>query len=104
MGNARDASEEQGIIDIDSDPDGDTTTITVTDHGVGIPAEIHGQVFEPFFTTKEPGEGTGLGLALVYSILESLDGRISLQSPLPKGTGTRFFLTLNTASYDEEYS
>jgi PAS domain S-box-containing protein len=104
LGNARDASEEQGIIDIDSDPDGDTTTITVTDHGVGIPAEIHGQVFEPFFTTKEPGEGTGLGLALVYSILESLDGRISLQSPLPKGTGTRFFLTLNTASYDEEYS
>jgi PAS domain S-box-containing protein len=104
LGNARDASDAEGLIDIDSKHEGEQTTITVTDHGVGIPAEIHGQIFEPFFTTKEPGQGTGLGLALVYSILENIDGRISLQSPLTEGTGTSFFVTLNTASYDEEYS
>jgi PAS domain S-box-containing protein len=104
LSNARDASEEQGLIDIDSNLDGKQTTITVTDHGTGIPAEIHGKVFEPFFTTKEPGQGTGLGLALVYSILENIDGRISLQSPLAEGNGTCIFVTLNTASYDEEYS
>lgn len=104
LSNARDASEEQGLIEIDSSHDAGQTTITVTDYGVGIPPEIHGQVFEPFFTTKEPGQGTGLGLSLVYSILENLNGRIVLQSPLPKGTGTCFSITLSTASYTEEYS
>jgi PAS domain S-box-containing protein len=104
LGNARDASNEEGLIEVDSSHDTDQTTITVTDHGAGIPPEIHGQIFEPFFTTKEPGQGTGLGLSLVYSILENLNGRILLQSPLPKGTGTCFSITLHTASYQQEYS
>ena len=104
LGNARDASDELGLIEVDSSDDADQTTITVTDHGMGIPPEIHGQIFEPFFTTKEPGQGTGLGLSLVYSILENLNGRILLQSPLPKGTGTCFSITLHTASYQQEYS
>ncbi len=104
LSNARDASDEGGLIEIDSGHDAEQTTITVTDHGVGIPPEIHGQVFEPFFTTKEPGQGTGLGLSLVYSIMENLNGRIVLQSPLPKGTGTCFSITLSSATYDQEYS
>ncbi len=104
LGNARDASDEEGLIEVDSSHDAEQTVITVTDHGAGIPPAIHGQVFEPFFTTKEPGQGTGLGLSLVYSILENLNGRILLQSPLPEGTGTCFSITLNTASYQEEYS
>lgn len=104
LGNARDASDEQGLIEVDSERGKDFTTIIVTDHGSGIPAELQAQVFEPFFTTKEPGQGTGLGLALVYSILENMDGRILLQSPLEDGNGTRFRITLNSASYDAEYA
>ncbi len=49
------------------------------------------QVFEPFFTTKDPGAGTGLGLALVFSIMDDMGGSVSLTSPLSDGPnpGTR---------------
>ena len=49
---------------------GEYITIRVSDTGIGIPHEIIGSIFEPYFTTKEPGEGTGIGLALVNSIIE----------------------------------
>ena len=104
LGNARDASERDGVIEIASRPEGAALAITVTDHGDGIPESIQGQIFEPFFTTKEPGEGTGLGLALVYSILENLGGRISLQSPVADGRGARFTVILSSTRYGEEYS
>ena len=103
LGNARDASERDGLIEIDSSPEGETLNISVTDHGTGIPEAVQGQIFEPFFTTKEPGEGTGLGLSMVYSILENLGGRISLQSPLESGPGTRFSISLSSARYGDEY-
>ena len=53
-------------------------------------------MFEPFFTTKEPGTGTGLGLALVYSIIEEHYGQITVESPIDEATmrGTRFTITL----------
>ena len=61
-------------------------------------------MFEPFFTTKEPGEGTGLGLAVVYNILEEMAGNIALTSPLPgQEGGTRFDITLPLAQYQQEY-
>jgi len=103
LGNARDASPENGRIEVDSECSGDETIIEVRDEGAGIPAEIQAQVFEPFFTTKEPGEGTGLGLSLVYSILKNLGGRIALRSPVEDDRGTCFRIALNTASYGDEY-
>lgn len=66
------------------------------DQGSGIPKAIRQQVFEPFFTTKDPGKGTGLGLALVYSIVEEHYGQISIDSPVDphSGRGTRLRISL----------
>ncbi|PTX98548.1 transporter substrate-binding domain-containing protein [Opitutus sp. ER46] len=66
--------------------------ITVEDNGLGIPPEHVERVFEPFFTTKAIGQGTGLGLATVWHLVNELGGEISLESKL--GEGTSFFVTL----------
>jgi len=73
-----------------------TVYLIVEDEGSGIPRAIQDRLFEPFFTTKDPGEGTGLGLALVYSIVEEHYGQINIDSPADPETqrGTRFRITL----------
>lgn len=70
--------------------------IDVIDEGHGIPEEKIDQIFDPFFTTKEPGEGTGLGLAMVYSIIEEHHGSIQVDSPAypETGKGARFTITI----------
>ncbi len=101
LSNARDASPEDGQIRIDARPEGNRVHVTVTDQGSGISREHLEQVFEPFFTTKEAGQGTGLGLALVYSIVEDLGGEIDLESPLPGHShGTRAHVHLRAAASD----
>lgn len=57
------------------------------DNGPGISEENLRKIFDPFFTTKEPGEGTGLGLALAYSIVEAHQGQLLIDSPLDAATG-----------------
>lgn len=82
LSNARAASEIGGEIRVDAQDQGKTILITVTDDGCGIsPAQL-AQVFEPFYTTKAPGDGTGLGLSLVYSIVRDMGGSVTLQSPV----------------------
>ncbi len=106
--NARDASEENSRIWIHAESGEHTVVIRVTDEGDGIPKEQIEQIFEPFFTTKEVGKGTGLGLALVYSIIEEHYGHITIESPANDSTqrGTRMVITLplfHAASAGEEY-
>ncbi len=60
--------------------------IEVADSGIGIPEKHLSQIFDPFFTTKAPGEGTGLGLALVHNIIEKWGGTIQVESQGVKGT------------------
>jgi PAS domain S-box-containing protein len=66
--------------------------INVIDTGTGISPHIIDSIFEPYFTTKEPGEGTGMGLAMVHGIVESYGGKIAVKSKLGKGTAFTVFL------------
>ncbi|MDO3381955.1 ATP-binding protein [Gilvimarinus algae] len=86
LSNARDASEEEGRVMLESQEDEDNITITVTDEGEGIAPEHIDQILEPFFTTKDPGEGTGLGLAMVYSIVDDHGGSLDVISPANPST------------------
>jgi PAS domain S-box-containing protein len=81
LANARDASPQGGDIHISGKREGYSAIIEVIDEGTGIPAGQLDHVFEPFYTTKVPNQGTGLGLSLVYSIVEEHYGNIQIDSP-----------------------
>ena len=103
LSNARDASPDQGEITVWAEDGDHQVTVHVDDQGQGIAPELQSRVFEPFYTTKEPGEGTGLGLALVFSIMEDMRGSVHITSPLQAGAaGTRLTLLLAPASYGDE--
>lgn len=96
LSNARDASPTGGVIRVSSEATEQSVQLIVEDEGSGIPRAIMDRLFEPFFTTKDPGKGTGLGLALVYSIVEEHYGQIIIDSPADpeRQLGTRFRVTL----------
>ena len=107
LGNARDASADGGAVDVTATAgDGGTVEVHVDDCGHGIAPELLPRVFEPFFTTKDPGKGTGLGLPLVYSILEDMGGSVRIESPgpSPRASGTRVTLALRAARYDDAFA
>lgn len=72
--------------------------ICVSDNGCGIPNENLAKVFNPFFTTKAPGQGTGLGLSLVYQIVQAARGEVAIESELGKGTRVTLKLPDGTAT------
>jgi PAS domain S-box-containing protein len=87
LNNARAAVGQDGRISIDCKPVEQTVVVSITDNGCGIPSADIDKVFEPFYTTKAPGEGTGLGLALVYSIIRDMQGSVSISSPVDSASG-----------------
>jgi len=105
--NAAHAMDNHGVIGIRIDPAGaikdmpatqlSGICITVADTGSGIAPEVMERIFDPFFTTKAPGEGSGLGLSVVYGIVKGLGGDIKvLSSAALRGTGTQFQVFLPT--------
>jgi len=66
--------------------------IIIQDSGIGIPEEIKNKIFEPFFSTKQESKGVGLGLAVVYGIIQRHQGKIWVESQ--EGAGTSFFIEL----------
>jgi PAS domain S-box-containing protein len=96
--NARDAMPEGGLLAITTatvDGEGPPVplppapgwvVLAVSDSGVGMPSEVQARLFEPFFTTKPPGQGTGLGLAVVDGVVKKAGGVIRVSSTAGKGT------------------
>lgn len=100
-------SIEIGLSDIDFDP-GSTSfhdasreyiQMIVKDTGSGMLPEVMRRIFEPFYTTREPGQGTGMGLAVVYGIVRDLQGSISVESKV--GSGSIFHVFLPKTIKDE---
>lgn len=74
------------------DPARDAVRLSVADGGVGIPDEVKPHIFDPFFSTKDEAKGVGLGLAVVYGIIQRHEGTIVVESG--RGRGTTFTITL----------
>lgn len=73
-------------------------TLSVTDTGQGIPPEIREQIFEPFFTTKGPDRGSGLGLPVVYGIIQQHEGMIRVYSEQGRGTTVTTYIPVALAA------
>ncbi|MFM7144108.1 MAG: sensor histidine kinase, partial [Alphaproteobacteria bacterium] len=91
--NAAQAMPDGGTLRIETRPvEPSWVRLVVEDTGQGIPSDRLPRIFEPFFTTKDPGQGTGLGLSVVHSIVKRARGRIEVASR--PGRGTRFTIHL----------
>ncbi|HCS12303.1 MAG: hypothetical protein COS82_07025 [Zetaproteobacteria bacterium CG06_land_8_20_14_3_00_59_53] len=98
--NAMQAMPQGGDLLFDVQCDPARVVIRVSDTGCGMSETVREHIFEPFFTTKEVGAGTGLGLAMVYGIVQKLGGSISVESVV--GEGTTFEVLLpRLQEYDE---
>jgi PAS domain S-box-containing protein len=103
--NARDALQGEGRIDICAEnivldrefcagkgiAAGDYVRVSVADTGVGMPPQVLAQAFEPFFTTKADGQGTGLGLSMVFGFVKQSGGHIEIASGVGQGTRVQLY-------------
>ena len=91
ISNAADAMQDKGRLIIRTRRVLDTALVEIIDNGPGIPPEVQSRIFEPFFTTKPVGDGTGLGLDAVQSIVRSHRGSVNFES---RPGETRFLIRI----------
>jgi signal transduction histidine kinase len=89
--NAVQAMDQRGTLTLETAAIDGATRVRVSDTGCGIPPELISSIFEPFFTTKPPGEGTGLGLYNVKTVIHRMHGTIGVESQV--GRGSTFTIT-----------
>jgi two-component system, NtrC family, sensor kinase len=92
INNAAQAIPGDGKVTIRSQVDGGRVRVDVSDTGTGIPDEVQPRIFETYFTTKPAGEGTGLGLPIVKSIVVEHGGEVTFRSKAGEGTTFSVFL------------
>jgi signal transduction histidine kinase/CheY-like chemotaxis protein len=100
--NARDAMPDGGVLKVrtanaslQAEPDvrpGDYVCITVADTGEGMTPDVLAKAFDPFFTTKPIGQGTGLGLSMIYGFARQSKGHVKLESEPGRGTTAHLYL------------
>ena len=94
--NARDAMPAGGTLTLDADRQGPHVILSIRDTGIGMSPSTRRKVFEPFFTTKPMGSGTGLGLSVVYDLIQRAGGDIAVESEPGKGSIFRIRLPIMT--------
>jgi signal transduction histidine kinase/CheY-like chemotaxis protein len=113
--NSRDAMPFGGKLTIETDrvtfeddpraiqevPSGSYVRVSVSDNGLGMTRDILDRAVEPFFTTKDVGEGTGLGLSMVYGFLKQLGGHARIYSELGRGTRVSLFFPCSTGETEQ---
>ncbi len=98
-GNARLDSSAAGTPALSS---GEYICISVTDTGVGMSAEVAARAFDPFFTTKPIGQGTGLGLSMIYGFARQSNGHVTIDSRPGQGTSVKLYLPRHHGDFDTE--
>ncbi|MDN3484767.1 ATP-binding protein [Pseudoalteromonas sp. APC 3224] len=91
-----DLRDQQGKIIVKLFADKNNIYIEVADNGCGMDADTLKQMFDPFFTTKPVGQGTGMGMAIVYNVLKEHDGTIEVESEVGKGSLIRCVIPITT--------
>jgi CheY-like chemotaxis protein len=86
------------LADSDNALPGEYVEVSVADTGVGMAPEVRAKVFDPFFTTKPLGQGTGLGLSMIYGFVQQSHGHVRLESQENAGTTVRLYLPMHEGS------
>ena len=89
---ANEVLEHSEVLSLEGLRSGEYVVISITDTGVGMTQEVAAEAVRPFFTTKEAGEGSGLGLSMVYGFVSQSGGQFAIRSEVGKGTVVRLYL------------